>query len=52
MTVTEFRRRMEEAVKLLDDEGMIDDQERIIMVPPLAFWTSLPRLPILDTVPN
>ncbi len=45
-TVTaEFKRIMEEAIKMLEEEGTIDEQERMICVPEFAFRKFLPKLP-------
>jgi len=46
--MAEFRRMMEEAIKMLNDEAMVDDQEKIVAVPPFAFRKSLPKLPGLN----
>jgi hypothetical protein len=46
--MAEFKRMMEEAIKLLEDEAMVDDQARITRVPPFAFRKSLPKLPGSD----
>ena len=43
--MAEFRKMMEEAVKLLEDEAMIDDGEIITLVLPFAFQKSLLKLP-------
>ena len=46
--MAEFRRMMEEAIKLVEEEAMVDEQERITALPPFAFRKSLPKLPGMD----
>ena len=45
--MAEFKRMMEEAIKMLEEEAM-GDEERIAFVPPFAFRKSLPKLPGSD----
>ena len=44
----EFKKIMEKSIKLLEEEGMTDEQERVTCVPEFAFRNSLPKLPGSD----
>jgi len=46
--VEEFRKMLVEAMKMLEDDAMVDDGERIMVLPPFTFWKSLPKLPGLN----
>ena len=46
--MAEFKKMMEEAITLVEEDAMVDDQERITALPPFAFRKSLPKLPGMD----
>jgi hypothetical protein len=46
--VEEFRRIMEEAMKLVEEEAMADGEMISMVIPPFAFRKSQPKLPGLD----
>ena len=48
MVMAEFRQMMEGAIKLLEDEGMVNDQGGIMTLLPFTFWKSFPKLPGSD----
>ncbi len=46
--MAEFRKILEEAMKLLEEEAMLDGEFICTVLPPFAFRKSLPKLPGLD----
>ena len=48
MVMAEYKQMMEEAIKLLEEEGSMDNQGRIAGVPDFTFQKSFPKLPRAD----
>ena len=46
--MAEFKKVLEEAMKLLEEEAILDDEVLGMVLPPFAFWKSQPRLTGLD----
>jgi hypothetical protein len=46
--MAEFKRVLEEAMKLLEEEATSEDEVLVMVLPPFAFRKSMPRLPGLD----